>query len=187
MKVTPILWGPAVTLTGMFWKRPLMAATAGRLLLVDRLHVLLAADLRLEDLDAVDRRDERVAILHPAHVPGGGKTADVQLVLAVGRKQMLDEQSAPRAQRQTLDVRALVGAARRTEHGAGRSGRRIPNRPRADDARGRDVLIEERRRDLQHAGDIVEAIGFVVLGKEGAGVDAQPEQFLDRIRRTRRD
>ena len=47
-KVTPTLCGPAVTLTGMFWKRPLMAATAGRLLLIDRLQVFLAADLRLE-------------------------------------------------------------------------------------------------------------------------------------------
>ncbi len=92
---------------------------------------------------------------------------------------MLGEQSAARAERQTLDVRALIGAARRTVRGAGRPGRRIPNRPRADDARGRDVLVEERRRHLQDAGDVVEAVGFVVLGQEGAGVDAQPEQFLD--------
>ena len=94
---------------------------------------------------------------------------------------MLDQQSAARAERQTVDVRALIGAARRTVDGAGRSRRRIPNRPRAHDARRRDVLVEERRRHLQHAGHVVEAIGFVVLGKEGAGVDAQREQFLDRV------
>ena len=62
---------------------------------------------------------------------------------------------------------ALIGALRADGRWrcAG-SRRRIADRSRADDARGRDVLIEERRRDLQYAGHIVEAVGFVVLRKE---------------------
>ena len=51
----------------------------------------LAADLPLEDLDAIDGGDERVAILHAAHVAGGSKTVDVQLVVAIRREWMLDE------------------------------------------------------------------------------------------------
>ena len=92
---------------------------------------------------------------------------------------MLDQQSTSSAERQTLDVYALVGASRRTIGRAARSRRRIPNRPRGHDASRRNVLIEKRGRDLQHAGHIVEAIRFIVLGKEGARVDAQAEQILD--------
>ena len=181
MKVTPTLCGPAVTLNGMFWKRPLIGRDRRRLQLVDRLHVFLAADLPLEHLGAVDRRDERVPVLHAAHVPGDRETADVQLVLAVGGKQVLDQQPAARAQRQAFDVRALLGAARRTIGRAGRLRRRVANRPRADDAGGRDVLVEERRRHLQHARHVVEAVGLIVLREEDAGVDAQPEQVFDGV------
>ena len=72
-------------------------------------------------LRAVDRDDERVAVFHAAHVAGAGETADVQLVLAVGRKQMLDEEPAARAERQPIDVRALIRAPRRTIRGAARA------------------------------------------------------------------
>jgi len=88
--------------------------------LVDGLHVLLAADLRREHLGAIDCRDQRVLVLHAAHVAGDGETADIQLVVAIGGKQVLDQQSAPRAQGQALDVRALIDASRRPVGRAGR-------------------------------------------------------------------
>ena len=53
----------------MFWKRPLNRRDGRRLLLIDGLQVFLAADLPLEDLDAVNRQDQRVLVLEPRTYP----------------------------------------------------------------------------------------------------------------------
>ena len=38
--------------------------------------------------------DERCAVFHAAHVAGAGEAVDVELVLAVRREEMIDDQSA---------------------------------------------------------------------------------------------
>jgi len=114
--------GPCRDLDGNVLKTSVDGGDGRSLLLVDGLEILLAANLRLEDPGAIDRRDERVPVLHATHVARGRETADVQLVLAVGREQMLDLQSTPGAQRQTIDMDALIGASRRTVGGAAGSG-----------------------------------------------------------------
>ena len=65
------------------------------LLLVDRLQVVFTTDLSLEDLAPVDCHDERVTVFHAADVPGARQPGDVERVLAVCRKLMLDDQTAP--------------------------------------------------------------------------------------------
>ena len=45
-------------------------------------------------------------------------------------------------------------------------------------SRRADVLIEERRRDAQSRGNIVEAVHFVLGGQQILGVDLDAEQIL---------
>ena len=44
-----------------------------------------------------------------------------------------------------------------------------------------DVLIEERRGDLQGAGNVVEAVADVVGGEQSRGVDINAEQVAHRV------
>ncbi len=152
-----------------------------RLLLVDGLEVFFAACVRLEHLRAVDRHDDPVLVLHAAHVTGNGQAADVELVVPVGRKQVFDQQAAARAERKTFEPNRLVRPLRRPVGDAGSTRRPIAHRLAADDARRGDVLIQERRRNRQNAGDVVESVGLVVFREERARIDAHRQQVLDRV------
>jgi len=44
------------------------------------------------------------------------------------------------------------------------------------------VGLDERRRGVQRAGDVVEAVAGVVDGQERSGIDLQPEQVANRVR-----
>src|SRR2546425_1449668 len=133
------------------------------LLLVDGFHVFLAAKLLLKDLGAIDSHDDSMAVFQSAHVAGCCKVADVELVFAVGRKQMFGQNSTTSTKRQALDMNVLVQPARRTENRA-----RCLWRCGADclvdhKARRGYVLVEKRWRDLQDVRHIVETVRFVVL------------------------
>src|SRR6266568_7751007 len=151
------------------------------LLLVNGLHVLLAPNILLEDPGAIDGHDERMRILEAAHVAPARKTRDIELVFAVGWKQMLGNESSARTQRQTLDMHTLVVAPRRTEDRAGGLRFGVANRLIAHQPRGRYVLVEKRRGHFQNIGDVVEAICFVIFGKQRAGIHAQCDKILDRV------
>ena len=115
------------------------------LLLVDRLDIRLAADLRFKDALAIKRRQNRVVELHVVDPEGHGQVGNVELVLPVDREIMLDQQPTPRAERQSRDVaelRALVldGVRRRR-----RLGRAIPDRLHGHGTGGRYVLLHEGR------------------------------------------
>jgi nucleoside-diphosphate-sugar epimerase len=56
-------------------------------------------------------------------------------------------------------------------------GRRVADRADADVARRGEILVEVRRRDLQHVGDVVEAVARGVRGQHGARVDFNAEQI----------
>ena len=83
---------------------PVDGGDCRRLQLIDGLHVFLAADLRLEHLRAVDRRDERMAILHAAHVPGVARPPMFSLYSPSAGNRCSIQESAAGAQRQTFDV-----------------------------------------------------------------------------------
>ena len=51
--------------------------------------------------------------------------------------------------------------------------------------RGGDVLIEERGRDAQRRGDVVEAVDFDLGRQQCLGIELDAEQIVDRGRRTR--
>ena len=66
----------------------------------------------------------------------------------------------------------------------GRLGRRLPvaDRHAGDPRRGGRVRLEQRRRDRQRSGDVVEAVRRVVGRQQRRRVDAQVEQIADRVR-----
>ena len=58
---------------------------------------------------------------------------------------------------------------------------RIADCQTADLSRCRQVLLQQRRRQLQYVGDIVEAVAFVVGGQEVRDIDVQRQQIADRV------
>src|SRR5262245_33281111 len=62
-----------------------------------------------------------------------------------------------------------------------RNHRRIAHRKTADFARGRQILLEERGRDLQYVGDVVEAVAFVVGGEQFGDIDVEVEKVANRV------
>ena len=89
--------------------------------------------------------------------------------------------AAARAERQPFHVRELVARARRVSLAAG-PGVRLADRAHRDGARRDHVLLDERRRHLQAARDVVEVLDLFVLRQELARVDVEREQIADRVR-----
>jgi hypothetical protein len=95
---------------------------------------------------------------------------------------MLYEHAAARAERHTFDVVVLVDAGLRVVDAAVALRVRQSDGHLADDARSRDVLLEERRRDLENVRDVVEAVALVVLRQKRLDVHVEREQIGDRVR-----
>jgi hypothetical protein len=57
----------------------------------------------------------------------------------------------------------------------------VADRQAADRARGADVLLEQRRRDLEHAGDVVEAVALVVGRQQFGDVDVEMKKVAYRV------
>src|SRR5690606_40452112 len=87
---------------------------AGRIeALVDRLVIGLAAGVRAIGLLAVEQGDDGVLELHPRHFPRERHVADRELVLAVRREVVRDDEAAARTERHALDVMLLTAGAGR--------------------------------------------------------------------------
>ena len=148
---------------------------------IDRFDVVGPADLVLEHLLAVDRENQPVPVFEAFDVARPSEAAEVELVVAVGREEMLDEHAAARAERHARDVVVLVDAGRGVVDAAVALRVRVADGHLADDACGRDVLLQERRRHLEHVRDVVEAVALVVLRQQRLHVDLEREQVRDRI------
>ncbi len=146
------------------------------LLLVDGLHVLLAADGRFVDQLAVERDDQVVLELHVVDPQGLRHVGDVQHVLAVGREVVVDGDAAARAQRQAILVEQLRAGLLRAIGGAGGQRILVAHGLHDHGARGGDVLVEEGRRDLQRGGDVVEALARLVARQHVGRIDLDAEQ-----------
>ena len=154
--------GPAFTFTRVFSRSSIVFA-GFRHVRVGRQVVLLAADLREEHALAVDRDLELVRELEPGHVADDvAQQQDAELVLGVLREVVRKQQAAARAERQPVDV-ILLRIVRRNAIGRRESGRvSVPTARLLILPRGAEVLLEQRRRDAQHAGDVVEPVALVV-------------------------
>ena len=145
------------------------------------LEVLVSADARQEYALAVDRDLDLVRLLEPAD---GAHVRVEQLhlddVLAVERKVVLRHQAAAGAERQPFDVLDLRRVSfDAIDLGAG-ANRRVANGERADLRRRREVAFEERRRDAEQIGVVVEARGRIVR-RQQMPQDRSPSARRSRI------
>ena len=104
------------------------------------------------------------------------------LVLRVEGKVVPRRQAAAGPERQAVErvVLRMVGrrpvGVRRCPHGRAADGRA------ADDARRRQVLLEEQRRHPQHVRDVVEAVARIIRRQEARHVDLERQQIADDVR-----
>ena len=141
---------------------------------VEQVH-LLAVDRHRQPL-AQDLTERVVRLAHVAFEDRN----DLELVVTVGRKLVLDQDAAARAERQPLDVvvlRGVVGYVELDERGRGI--RR--HRQAADLARRRQIRLHQRRRHRQRAGNVVEPAGRIIGGQEFRGVDLHPEEIANDV------
>ena len=154
-----------------------------------------AADRRAVELLAVEQHDHRVLELHSRHFARERHIADREFVFAVGREVVLDDEAATRTERHALEVMLLAARARsplrrqRDDHVRGvavlrreRRSLKIADRLLRDRTRRADVLGDERRRNLERVGVVVEAAFDVVLGQQNGRVDIESEQVTNGVR-----
>ena len=107
---------------------------------------------------------------------------DLELVLGVERKIVLHGDAAHGAERQAVEMQPLrVIAGNGVGFRADRDSR-IADRERADAVRGREVALEQRRRDDEHVRVVVEAVRGVVGRQQRRHVDVETEQLANRVR-----
>ena len=116
-------------------------------------------------------------------VRADAEVLDRELVLAVGREIVAHQHAAARAERQPLDVVVLRGVAGREVGGLDR---RLPvaDRHPGHARRRRGIRLQQRRRDRQRPGDVVEAARDVVRRQERRDVDLQVQQVAHGVART---
>ena len=149
---------------------------------VRHLVVFLAAHLRQKHALAVDADFELVRIFQARQVADDVlQQKDAEIVFAIQRKIVVDQNAAARAQRQALDVMFLVEIRRSLKHQADGIDRWIADCQGRDLVGCREILVQQRWREAQHIGDVVEPVGFVVGGKIRCRVDIQIQKIVDRV------
>ena len=148
--------------------------------LIVELHVFFAADDGLIDDLVVDRHHQRILVLHAVAPDVVGHVGDVDAVFAVGGEIHFRENAAARPQRQSGNVRELI-AGSRAERPALRASIAPAERRERDVMGGKDVLLNEGRRNLQGGRDVVEALRGVVRRQQFGAVDVDQKQIVDRV------
>ena len=140
--------------------------------------VLVPADRRQEHATPVDRELDVVRLEEATDgAEVGLEQARLEHVLAVQRERVARHDASARAERQPLHVRRLrcvaahhVGLSARAEE------RRVAHRQSANLCRRREIPLEERGRDPQCAGVVVEAPADVVGRQQRRGVHLEPQE-----------
>ena len=136
-----------------------------------------AAHLGGEHLLTVDRDLDAVGELHAGDVAVEvAHEADGELVLGILREVVTEADATSSAEAQAVHfvlLRIVRGHAIGEPHdlGVGADGQA------AHTPGGGQVLFEQRRRDAQHAGDVVEAVALVIGRQQVHDVDLQVEQI----------
>ena len=108
---------------------------------------------------------------------------DADLVLAVRREVMSDGRAATRAE--WLRFAHAIALQQGLRHGVGlhrRADRGVPHRKTTDLSGRRHVALEQRRRQRQHVGDVVEAVARIVGRQQRANVDLEREEIPHGVR-----
>ena len=129
------------------------------------------------DQRAVQAHLQRVRRLEDGQVVAGvAGEADANRVVGVLRKHVAERAAAARAERHPrhpVVLRQIAGEAE--DLGRGRR-RGTSHRNAADLARGGQVALQQRRRDAEHAGDVVEPVAGPVGWQQLRDVDLQVEE-----------
>src|SRR5205814_489178 len=110
-------------------------------------------------------------------VRNAASTTHLGRIYAVEREVVAEGQPTRGTERQV--VRTTAGCA--PIRGGRRADRWIAHGQAADLGPGRNIAVHQGRRHLEHVGDIVEALGGIVGGKEGGHVYIQSQQVADRV------
>ena len=146
--------------------------------------VVLAADHELRDPDAVQPNFETMRPAEAADVVVEVRLElDLDGVLAIHRKGVPHGDAAARTERKVLAEPRVLDQQPRDVVGLDRrAGQRPAQRLTRDFLRGRHVPIQERRRNRQHVGDVVEPVLIgIVGGKQRADVDLDAEEIADGV------
>ena len=120
-------------------------------------------------------------VLQPLHVADDvAHEKDAELVFGILREVVAEEQTAARAERKSFDV-IFLRVVWRNSIGEPHDIVIRSNSQAADAARGREVLLEQRWRYAQHAGDVVEPVALVVGRQQIGDVDVKVEQIANRV------
>ena len=132
---------------------------------------------------AVDRDLDLVRVLEAAHdVQVGAIELDLEDVLAVERKRVAHEQCRRRCR--AAGLRCAGSATGPGERGTCRCPAPMSGSPTASALiflRRRQIALLQRRRDAEHVGDIVEAVGRIVGRQQRRDVDVEREQIANRV------
>ena len=108
-------------------------------------------------------------------------TATFSCVFTSDRKKMSNDRAAACAVRQRIDTDGLLRLGRNPIDGGRRSGRRRTNGRTTDHLGRRQVPFHQRRRHLQHAGDVVEAVTRIVRGQKVGSIHLYSQQVANGV------
>ena len=171
MKASPMVRAPAFTVTRTSFLS-LLVDSGTSVPMLEQLHALAVDgdfELFVFAVAAVEAADAG------AHRDPGDE------IFAVGREVMMDQHAAARAERQAVDVIFLRIVFADVVDLAGRLGF-MAEREAADFSGGGNVAFDQRRRDVQAAGHVVEAVAGIVGGQVSGGIDIEREQVVDGVR-----
>ena len=102
------------------------------------------------------------------------------LVLAIQRKRVVDDRAAARADRKPVEVLLLRQVRGNPDGLAARRPARTPDGQAADLLGGRDVAIEQRRREIADR-HVVEAVARFVRRQQRRDVDVERQEIADGV------
>ena len=131
---------------------------------------------------AVQAHLHRVRHLEDGEVVAGvAGEADAEVVLRVLGERVAERAAAAGAERHARHPVVLRQVAREAEHLGGGRGGGAPDRHAGDLARGREVALEQGRRDPEHSRDVVEAVARAVGRQQLRDVDLQVDEVAHRV------
>ena len=118
----------------------------------------------------------------PAPTPSPALRArTLERIFGVERKSVLKENAAACTERQSFRLGRLREVARHAPGFRGRRGRGIAHGEAADLGRRGDVAFQQRGRNTQGGGDVVEAFARIIRGQQRGYIDVDAKQIANRI------